>query len=243
MRQLLPREIFEVALEDLEYPDDCTIPSERPWVMANMVVSVDGAYAVDARSGGLGTDGDRRLFHHLRQGADAILVAAGTARQERYRRPAGPPEAVRRRRSRHQSDHPRLVLVSRSLNLPEDLPLFGGDGEVPLVLHPATAAGDGLPPTVDTCAVGDKELDLVAALAMLRRSGVERLLCEGGPSLLGQLHQADLIDELFLTVSPSLVGGKDVGILGRTPALQRRMQLHRLMEEDGALFLTYRRAL
>ncbi|MEI2699121.1 MAG: dihydrofolate reductase family protein [Microthrixaceae bacterium] len=242
MRQLLPREISEVDLTEIEGQAGRTAPAQRPWVMANMVTSIDGAYAVDRRSGGLGTPGDRRLFHHLRQGADAILVTAGTARKERYRRPHMDPEVVRRRRDRGQADHPLLVVVSRSLSFPGDLPMLTGEGETPMVLHPRSASATGLPPALEARAVGELEVDMGEALKMLRDSGVERVLCEGGPNLLGQLHRADLIDEMFLTVSPSMVGGHDVGILGRTEPLQRRMELHRLMEEDGALFLTYRRA-
>ncbi len=241
MRQLLPREVSEVDLRDLEGPDGRIAPTQRPWVMANMVSSIDGAYAVDGRSGALGSPGDRLLFRHLRQGADAILVAAGTARDERYRRPHMDPEVVRRRQVRGQADHPRLVVVSRSLSFPGDLPMLDGAGERPLVLHPGTAIAE-LPQGLEARAVGGSELDLGKALAMLRDSGVERLLCEGGPNLLGQLHRADLIDEMFLTLTPSMVGGQDVGILGRAEPLHRRMELYRLMEEDGALFMTYRRA-
>ena len=241
MRQLLPRAVPEVDLAELEGPDGRIAPARRPWMMANMAMSIDGAYAIDRRSGGLGTPGDRRLFHHLRQGADAILVAAGTAREERYRRPLMEPEVVRRRKARGQREHPRLVVVSRSLSFPGDLPMLNGDGEVPLVLHPGSSSTAGLPTGLEARAVGTSEVDLVEGLTVLRERGMERVLCEGGPNLLGQLHRADLIDEIFLTLSPSMVGGTDVGILGRTEPVQRRMGLHRLMEEEGALFLTYRR--
>jgi 5-amino-6-(5-phosphoribosylamino)uracil reductase len=46
---------------------------------------------------------------------------------------------------------------------------------------------------------GDAEVDLVALLAALRRRGVRFLLCEGGPTLAGQLLAGRLVDELFLT--------------------------------------------
>ena len=68
------------------------------------------------------------------------------------------------------------------------------------------------------------------------------MLCEGGPSLLGQLHRLDLIDELFVTVAPALVGGDAVGLLGM-PNEPTAVRLHRLLEDDGALFCTYRRRL
>lgn len=242
MRQLLPDHRDPADLGVLEERSDRPAPAHRPWVMANMVMSIDGAYSVQGRSGGLGTPGDRTVFHRLRGAADGILAAAGTARAERYRRPHLDDSTVERRRRAGLADHPRLILVSASLDLPEDLPLLRGDGVDPLVLHPASSDTTDVPAGVELRAVGSSSLDLVDALAGLRRDGIELLLCEGGPSLLGQLHELDLIDELFVTISPSLVGGDAVGLLGRAPALQRHQRLHRVLEEDGALFLTYRRA-
>lgn len=242
MRQLLPEPHDPAELSVLDDRTDRAPHTDRPWVMANMVMSVDGAYAVDGRSGGLGSPGDRAVFHRLRGSADAILVAAGTARAERYRRPQLDDAAVRRRRANGLTDHPRLVIVSASLHLPDDLPLLQGPGEPPLVLHPGTADTRGVPDGVVLRAAGSAELDLPEALAGVRRDGVDLLLCEGGPSLLGQLHREGLLDELFVTFSPNLVGGSCVGLLGAGAAVTRQMSLHRLLEEDGSLFATYRRA-
>jgi 5-amino-6-(5-phosphoribosylamino)uracil reductase len=239
MRQLLPFPLDEIDLGVLDDRSD-RAGGDRPWVMANMVMSVDGAYAVQGRSGGLGSPGDRRVFHRLRAATDVVLVAAGTARAERYRRPRTPPELLGTRRSAGLADDPRLVVVSASLHLPEDLPLLDGDGQVPLVVHPGGADTTKVPPGVDLRAVGEGQVDLRAVVEGLGRDGAGLVLCEGGPSLLGALHELDLIDELFVTVSPSLVGGDRVGLLSPTPARLRPLHLHRLLEEDGSLFATYR---
>src|SRR5690606_756735 len=55
-----------------------------PWLRANFVSSIDGAFAVDGVSKGLGTDADHRVFHVLRELAEVILVGAGTVRAENY---------------------------------------------------------------------------------------------------------------------------------------------------------------
>jgi riboflavin biosynthesis pyrimidine reductase len=227
-------------LADLMERVDRVVPG-RPWVMANMVLSVDGAYAVEGRSGGLGSPGDRRVFQHLRAAADVVLVAAGTARAERYRRPRTPPELLERRRAHGLTEDPRLVVVSASLDLPADLPLFDGDGPEPLVVHPEGAVSANPLTGVELRPTGaGATVDLRSALDGLARDGARVVLCEGGPSLLGALHESGLIDELFVTISPWLVGGDRVGLLGPAAALPRRMELHRLLEEDGWLFATYR---
>src|SRR5687767_11585567 len=61
-------------------------PAERPYLVLNMVASLDGKAAVDGRTRALGGEADRQLFHHLRTQADALLVGAGTVREERYGR-------------------------------------------------------------------------------------------------------------------------------------------------------------
>lgn len=250
MRQLLPADPLrgdhgppeQFDLSVLLGREDRVAPQGRPWVMANMVASVDGAFSVQGRSGGLSGDADRAVFHALRAAADVVLVAAGTARQEQYRRPRTTDERwLEQRRSAGLSDDPRLVLVSRTLELPGDLPLLSGPGQVPLVLHPSSADPAQLPAGIEACASdAAHDVDLLEALRTLRTEGVEVVLCEGGPSLLGQLHAADLLDELFLTTSPVLVGGDRLGLLGSTPEHPRHQRLHRLLEADGALLHTYR---
>lgn len=242
MRQLLPRPDPDFDLTSLMARQERVPPEGRPWVMANMVMSTDGAYSVHGRSAGLAGPADKAVFHTLRAAADAILVAAGTARDERYRRPVTRPELLPLRRAAGVADNPRLVVLSRSLDIPVDQPFLGGGGEVPLVLHPAAAEPSRVPAGVELRECGpDGGVDLAAALRSLRSDGIEQVMCEGGPNLLGQLRRLDLIDELFLTLSPTLVGGEDVGLLGPVEPQPQRLSLHRLLEEDDFLFMTYRR--
>lgn len=242
MRQLLPRSLPDADLDELLERDDRTPPAQRPWVMANMVSSVDGAFALDGRSGGLSSTEDRQIFHRLRAAADVVLVAAGTARAEGYRRPrTTDPELVEDRARRGLAADPRLCLVSRSLFLPEDLPLLSGPGQVPLVLHPHGADVDDVPEGVELRPTGEgDDVDLSAGLRALHDDGARVVLCEGGPSLLGQLHTEGLLDELFISTAPAMVGGAHVGLLGPAPETMRVQRLHRLLEAGGYLFATYR---
>src|ERR1700712_2478707 len=74
-------------------------PADRPYVVLNMVATLDGRIAIDGRSGGIGNDADRELFHGLRTQADAVMVGAGTIRTERYGRLVRSPERRDRRGS------------------------------------------------------------------------------------------------------------------------------------------------
>jgi len=59
--------------------------------------------------------------------------------------------------------------------------------------------------------------DLVPAgaiLELIRGTGARLALCEGGPHLFGEMLRARLIDELFLTVAPQIVGRAKAHRLG-----------------------------
>ena len=241
MQQVLPPPLAAAHPLELLAADDRPPHDGRPWVMANMVTSVDGAYAVAGRSGTLSGPADREVFHALRGLADVVLVAAGTAREERYRRPWPIEAAQELRRGRSQEPAALLVVVSRSAHIPADQPFLEGDGPDPLVVHPAIADVSGLPAGVTTRSYGEDSVDLAALLTGLADDGTGLVLCEGGPKLLGQLHRHDLLDELFVTVSPHLVGGTDVGMLGGVDPLDHTWKLHRVLEDDGFLLTTYRR--
>ena len=119
---------------------------------------------------------------------------------------------------------PLAVTVSRSGRIPRDIPLFADTPDRVLVF-----TGDGVP--------------LDAVLHTLRRDhGVETLLCEGGPTLFGALLRAGLVDELFLTLAPKLVGGTSgpAVVSGPPPEVPVGVTLASALERDGSLFLRYR---
>ncbi len=83
--------------------------------------------------------------------------------------------------------------------------------------------------------------DLPALLRSLHKEGVKTLLCEGGPTLHGALQAAGLVDDLFLTIAPKLVGGIAPRILeGDLPGVEP-LELAWLLEEGGELFARYSR--
>ena len=85
-------------------------------------------------------------------------------------------------------------------------------------------------------------VDLTAALGQLRRErGIRALLCEGGPTLHGELEAGGLVDELFLTIAPKLAGGGAPRILEGNLAKVAELELAWLLEEEGELFARYRR--
>ena len=211
-----------------------------------MVASVDGATAVEGRSGGLGGPADRRVYLTVRSLADIVLVAAGTVRAERYGPPRLPGDLAAARRARGQAPGPRIAVVSRSLDLDWRSSLFT---EADPAARPIIVTGSDAPAgsraaaerVADVVTAGSEGVDLPLALAALGRIGAASVLAEGGPSLNGALAAAGLIDELCLTISPVLAGGDTARILHGPPlAPPAALRLRSLCEEDGFLFARYR---
>ena len=91
--------------------------------------------------------------------------------------------------------------------------------------------------------LGPTTVDMVAVVDELHRRGAGVVLVEGGPSINGQLVAAGLIDEWCLSVAPMLVAGGSARVAhGPVAETPQHLALHRLLEEDGYLFATYRRA-
>jgi len=88
---------------------------------------------------------------------------------------------------------------------------------------------------------GGEWADLHGLLRSLREEGVRAVICEGGPTLHGSLQAAGLVDELFLTIAPKLIGGGAPHILEGALAEVAPLELVWLLEQDGELFARYRR--
>lgn len=213
MRRLLPT----TAAVDLGDPYAGLEPPPN-WVALGMVGSLDGAVAVGGTSRVLGGDGDLAAFRALRGLADVVLVGLGTVIAEDYR-PTWQARHVSARAARGQGPLPRLAVVTGSGEVPEDHRILGDPDRPPLVIT-TTARADvarsrvrGRAEVVAVDAVGRGRVDLGAAMTSLAEHGLARVVCEGGPTLNHAMLAAGVVDELFVTVAPTLVGG-GTGIVG-----------------------------
>jgi riboflavin-specific deaminase-like protein len=215
-------------------------PEQRPYLALNMVSSLDGKATIDWRTRGLSSELDRRLFHHLRTQADAVLVGAGTVRVERYGRIVKSEELREKRRAEGLEPDPLAVIVSARLDLPADLPLLNEPSQRVVIATGSDATLPELGAQVEYLRVGD---DLPVLMARLREEhGVRSVLCEGGPTLNSHLFAAGIVDELFLTLHPLVTGGAAALtiVAGRTLVAPAGLGLVSLAEGEGDLFTRWR---
>lgn len=238
LQVLLPAGREPIAGGDDAALADHYAPERLPWLRANMVSTLDGAATgADARSGSINGPADHRVFEVLRAWADVVLVGAGTVRAEGYRTPRTAEHLIDARLAAGRTAHPALVVVTRTAVLPEEV--LVGD-PAPWVATTGEAPGlavlrDRLPP--ERLLVHEGRVDLTATVGALVAAGARCVLTEGGPTLLGHLLAARLVDELCLTWSPQLVAGPALRPVDTRAWLQppTRARLASLLHHDGML--------
>jgi riboflavin biosynthesis pyrimidine reductase len=211
------RQLSDLSDADL---DEAYAAPSLPWLRVNMISTTDGAATgPDGRSGGINNAADKRVFQTLRRLCDAVLVGAGTARDEGYRDVSKP-----------------LVLVSRRGQVPERLRATPPGS----VLMATCAGAEYLDATrallgdENVLVLGQQRVDLVRLKSALAERGLAHVLSEGGPHLLRDLLAEGVADELNWTVVPRLLAGEHPRIT-HGPPVDVPLRLGLLLEDGGTL--------
>jgi riboflavin biosynthesis pyrimidine reductase len=190
----------------------------EPRLVANFVATVDGVVAIPSipNSNRLisgGSKPDRFVMGMLRASADALVIGSGTlaaAPSSLWTPAQAYPDAaddfaeLRRRTGREQP--PQLVVLSATGRIDPEHPAFA-DGAILLTTDEGASRVSGKLPEPAVLSLGSgPDLDLSDGVTFLRDRGYGLILTEGGPHVLGQLLAGGLVDEVFLTVSPLVVG-------------------------------------
>jgi riboflavin biosynthesis pyrimidine reductase len=203
-------------------------------VRANMIFSADGAAAFGGRAGPLSSPVDQQLLKILRGFADVVLVGAGTARAENY----GPVRLI----GAERAAPPPIAVVTRTGMLPTRL--VSDPNQPPILVTCARAAEQHDLSSDDrrhVLVAGEDSVDVAHAIALLRAQEMNRILCEGGPTLLDELVEAGVVDEICVTLAPKLAASQPVG---QRPSPSRlvapiAMRLAHALVHDDYLFLKY----
>jgi riboflavin-specific deaminase-like protein len=225
-------------------------PTDRPWVVVNMAMTADGKIApVTDEVFVLGSRADWQRMDQLRAQADAILNGARTIRRD------DPPVRVRSASLREervragQTPTPINVIVTNSRGISPQARIIHEPGAQVWVFHPAAVREKvALPADLLNVALypcDEHAVSIGEVLRRLGREGVRVLLAEGGGELNWSLLEGDWVDELFLTVVPRLLGGREAptpfGGRGLGRADMRELALVACQPCGDEVFLHYRR--
>ncbi len=184
------------------------------------------------------------MFDALRSVADVVIAGATTVRRERYRPPSSSERIRRLRLERGQHERPALAVVTAGGRLDPDLPMFGEDGFIPLILCGSTADDDSLARLAGRAEIvrfPTPRVSPSSALGELHRRDFDVVLLEGGPNLNGQFLTDDVVDEWNLTISPRLLAGSSPRPAIAETEVNRRFEPTHLWAGEDLLFAQWRR--
>lgn len=220
----------------------------RPYTTVVLAMSADGKIADVQRSPARFSSSFDKL--HLEKqiaAADAVLFGAGTLRAYGTTLSVCDPQLLHQRKAQKLPPQPVQIVASVAANIDRQIRFFRQP--VPRWLL-TTAAGakhwEGCPEfdNILVCEAPSNKIDSTGAFRELTTLGLERLTVLGGGQLVASLLADDLIDELWLTVCPVILGGATaptpVEGAGFCLALAPRLELLSVQTIEQEVFLHYR---
>ncbi|WP_026100358.1 RibD family protein [Fortiea contorta] len=218
----------------------------RPQTTVVLAMSADGKIA-DVRRGParFGSKADKAHLETQIAASDAVLFGAGTLRAYGTTLTVSHPQLVQQRIQEGKPAQPVHIVITHSALFAPEVRFFQQPVERWLLTTTkgklvATAGFDQI--MVWETPTG--EVDISAALQHLLTLGITRLTVLGGGELVAAMLELDLIDELWLTVCPLILGGASaptpVGGQGFSPEIAPQLQLLEVQTVDQEVFLRYR---
>lgn len=224
------------------------LPTDRPHVTVNMAMSLDGRITTRARERiTLGTKHDRHLMDVLRARADAVIVGAGTVRHDGHPILVRDAAVRRLRLARGLRPHPVNIVLSTALDLPSRRAFFEQDDVERIIFttrHAPAARVRRLRRLAEVVVLPRATVSPSAVLRELHRRGMRRVLLEGGGTVHFAFAREHAVDEIYVTVTPRLIGGVNApslldgrGFLAREHLRLELLSTRRVGDE---VFLHYR---
>ena len=224
-------------------------PPALPFVTVNFAITWDGRVSTrNFTPADFTSKRDKRRLTEIRSTTDAVLAGASTIAADKMTMGISDPALRAARVARKQAPHPIRVIVSNSGRISPALPVFAKDFS-PIVIFSTTKMTSrtraALAAKADLWLHESPAINLRAMLATLRAEyRVRRVVCEGGPRLFRALLAGQLVDEIHLTLSPRIFGGRGAPTLTGLPGdflpHSTRCTLREMKTVEGECFLRYR---
>ncbi|SRR5579885_44555 len=175
----------------------------KPYVILSAAMSIDGKIATRTGSSRFSSDKDMRRVHKLRGSVDAVLVGKNTVDVDnpsltvRYIRGKNPTRIILDPRA-------GISLNSKIVHTAKTVPTITVVSEMASSKKTSLFARKGL--QVIKC--GKRRIELKKLLHMLAKQGIKKILVEGGGTTNWHFLKENLVDEILVTITPYVVGGK-----------------------------------
>ncbi len=216
-------------------------PDIRPYVVLNSAMSLDGKIATSGGESRLSSSMDLERVHRLRASVDGVMVGMGTLIAD------DPKLTVKLVRGRN----PQRIIVDSNARTPLDAYVIRTASQTPTIIAVTSKAPkrrtkrlEKAGAVVLTCGTGP-QVSLSLLLRRLRAMGIEKILLEGGGTLNWNMLSQGLVDEVFVAISPRILGGAGAVTLAEGGGVARikdavRLRLMSARKYGSDLVLRYK---
>lgn len=182
----------------------------RPHIILSATASIDGKIATRSGDSALSSKKDQIRIHKLRSRVDAILVGKNTAIRD------DPLLTVRLVRGKN----PIRIVLDSSANIRLDSKILKTCGQIPTIIAVSQSAPQSRLARLERLSVeivvaGTKSVSLKLLMRKLLQKNIKTVLVEGGGTINWAFVRDGLFDELYLAVSPFVIGGTEsVSLVG-----------------------------
>ena len=222
-----------------------------PFVFSNFAMTADGKIAfAHHHFVPFGIGRDREHMMELRATADSVICGATTVEVTETILGTGGAQYRKQRLKNGLKEFPLRIIASGSGSIDPNANIFKKRFS-PIVILTTERISKAKLKSLRTAAeaeiFGRREIDFRAAFRWLREKWkVKRLLCEGGGELHGALIRADLLDELHLTICPTIFGGRSAPTIADGENIEhlieaKQFKLKSLKRVGNEIFTIWRR--
>ncbi len=207
-------------------------------VFSNLAISLDGKIADQSQpSKPLGTIYDRQQMQVIRKKADVILVGAGTLR-------AHPMTMKLKQKLTKFQSQPANAVITASGKLDPKWSFWADPSVVRLIF----TTRQGLPLALEACQdralvfdVGEERVDMSKVFAKLKELNFKNVLVEGGGETMAEVLKANLLKELYVTMTPRILGGRrNPSLVGGEDTLWKNLELLKQRRVKNEIYLHYK---
>jgi 2,5-diamino-6-(ribosylamino)-4(3H)-pyrimidinone 5'-phosphate reductase len=217
-------------------------------VFINAAMSVDGKISSTERAQlKISDEEDLERVDRMRAAVDAIVIGGKTLLNDNPRLTIRSESLRREREKKGFEKDPIKVVVTGSCNVPLDSSfLLEGNGQKFVFTTKRAVPEDleVLSSVSKVFVVGEDRVDFHRMLDILARHDVKRVMVEGGATLNFEMIEARVVDEIHVTVSPYIIGGKAAPTLvdgkGFTGDRIKGLDLISCERSGGSLLVKYR---
>ena len=176
----------------------------RPKVILSDAMTLDGKIATKTGDSKLSSKKDKIRIHKLRSKVDAILVGSNTVRRD------DPLLTVRHTKSKN----PLRIILDSKANINHNSQIIKTCKKIPTIIAisknaPRNNVARLKKYPLELIETGNKLVNIKNLLRILSKKKIKTLLVEGGGTVNWEFIKLGLVDEIIITITPYLIGGKN----------------------------------